>query len=278
LIRRGVGRLHNVATSAKAAFHKPMRSVGVEVAYVRANEVRGRLSVSDDVASSAETLKMTVRVNARSERASLLNSRFFYRDSRVGTNSECFGEDYGLVRNWGIYLLGLLKFVMFFLATVGLMIDQSAWATEAALFLISWPIALQNVLRQSLELAFKVKSLLRAKEVLAQLSSVSVRHELRARIKAVLRLHKQIAGYVSIVDLIDVLQEPSTDAVVDKLEEIATAKYNCELDKELAKLAVQQLIDDSKPDRQSGSKPDRQSQWLDRESSSVLPGPRTEKL
>jgi len=230
-----------------AEFRKQERDVTVEIDYSRTNEVPGRLSKAQ--IKPTELLTMAVRIDERAERCRLLNNRFFYRDSRIGQTSECLCDtDYGILSSQFLYFLGMLKFLFFFLATVGLLIDQSPWATGAALFLVSIPIAIQNIWRQLFGLAFKVQAVLRARDFLMQLRSAEVRLQLRARVRAILHLHKKIAGYVSFLDFVDVLMEPTVESLVAKLKEIAATKYAAELDEALAEEEVRKLLASSSPD------------------------------
>ena len=218
---------------ASGVFKRHMRDVRVQVRYTKPKSAN-----SDPLSPAvAEPIAMTVRVKEGSERCELLNELFFYRDCRTGVMSRS-GIDMGIMQvNWQ-YFLSLLKFFFFFLATVGLMIDQSRLATGAALFLCGVPIAFQKMVKQAHTFMRRVAVLLKLRALVAQTDATFIK-ALTTRVLAIKKLKDQAAKFMSFADFIETLSLLSPEAIAEKLEEMASDKYNCALEPE----ALEQMKD-----------------------------------
>ena len=108
-----------------------------------------RVSINDQVGRPVE-----FELNVLGNSIAVRNVHFFYRECRTGQQS--FNIDRGVLASSVNWVLGLIKFIFFFLAWVALTHDQSYFAAQTALKFITIPIALVTAVKRTTVIWMKV--------------------------------------------------------------------------------------------------------------------------
>jgi len=105
------------------------------------------------VVNNSDCSEHTVRQGRSARAFTVRNTKFFYRECR--TDQLVLGIDRGILASNISWVLGLIKFVFFFLAWVALTHDQSYFAARVVLNFLSLPIALISTIKRSIVFGIK---------------------------------------------------------------------------------------------------------------------------